>query len=242
MKQIITPADVAQLGTILAIWAHPDDETYTAAGLLAAAVDNGQKVACVTATKGEAGVQDESRWPAAQLGDIRETELQAALQILGIRHHRWLGYHDGHCAEVDANEAIQKIQALIAQHQPDTIITFGPDGLTGHPDHCTVSSWVQQASAGSDIAIYHVMQEEQAYHDLKEADKQFNIFFNIEQPRMRPRAECDIALVLPPALQERKLAALGAMPSQTEALLGGISDKATQALIACECFVRASPA
>ncbi len=57
MKQLLTQSDVAQLGTILGIWAHPDDETWSSAGLMAMAADNGQRVVCVTATYGENGVQ-----------------------------------------------------------------------------------------------------------------------------------------------------------------------------------------
>lgn len=59
--QITKQDDVKQLGRIMGIWAHPDDETWCAAGLLAMAADNGQDTCCVTITKGELGVQDESR-------------------------------------------------------------------------------------------------------------------------------------------------------------------------------------
>lgn len=111
--QIHNSEDVRQLGTILSIWAHPDDETFCAGGLLAAAVNNGQTVACITATRGEAGVQDEARWPAEQLGDIREKELKAALKELGITNHHMLHYADGECAAVDSKAANKKLHPSV---------------------------------------------------------------------------------------------------------------------------------
>src|SRR5947207_1873194 len=106
MQQIKTSDDIKQLGTILSVWAHPDDESFSCAGIMAAAIQNGQSVACITATKGEDGVQDESRWPAEQLGEIRAHEMDEALDILGCHNHNWLGYHDGRCQEISADEAV----------------------------------------------------------------------------------------------------------------------------------------
>lgn len=92
--------DPDQLGTILGVWAHPDDETYLSAGLMAAAARAGRRVACITATRGEEGSWDEERWPTAKMGKIRQAELEKGLKVLGITEHYWLDYHDGKCAEV----------------------------------------------------------------------------------------------------------------------------------------------
>jgi LmbE family N-acetylglucosaminyl deacetylase len=68
-----------ELGTILGVWAHPDDEAYLMAGTALLAAAAGSTVACVTATAGEAGESaDEERWPPAQLGTIRRTSLPTA--------------------------------------------------------------------------------------------------------------------------------------------------------------------
>ena len=91
---------------------------------------------CVTATRGEAA--DPERWPPAELAQIREVEIANALEILGVTDHRWLDYPDGGCADVDAEEAVARIVAVIEEVQPDTVLTFGPDGGTGHPDHIAV--------------------------------------------------------------------------------------------------------
>ena len=131
--------DIRELGTILSIWAHPDDEAYLCGGIMAMAAAAGSRVVCVTATRGELGVTDPIRWPPEQLAAIREAELAACLRILGIKEHRWLGYPDGGCADVDLDIAADQIAGIIREIAPDTILTFSPDGQTGHPDHipCT---------------------------------------------------------------------------------------------------------
>ncbi|HEU4840645.1 MAG TPA: PIG-L family deacetylase, partial [Ilumatobacteraceae bacterium] len=78
-------------GPLLSVWAHPDDETYLAAGLMAAAVDAGQRVVCVSATAGELGTPDPVAWPPDRLGRLRRWETAAAMAILGVRDHRFLG-------------------------------------------------------------------------------------------------------------------------------------------------------
>ncbi len=221
MKTIQNLEDIRNLGTILGIWAHPDDETYSMGGIMAAAVQNGQKVVCVTATRGEAGVQDESRWPAIHLRDIRTQELQAAFTALGVSEHHWLDYPDGGCDKTDVGDAVKQIIDYINIIQPDSILTFGPDGITGHPDHIAVSQWTSQAvdEAGSKAIIYHAIQTQEQYVQMLEADKVLNIFFNIEKPPTCDACDCAICFKMDDSLYGKKLAALKAMPSQTEAML-----------------------
>ena len=137
--------DVATLGTILGVWAHPDDENFLCGGIMAAAVRNGQRVVNATATKGEKGSADESQWPS--LGALREKELAACLARLGVKEHHWLDAIDGECPLADAEEMTAKIAALIEEVQPDTVLTFGPDAMTGHSDHLCVSQWTTAAFA-----------------------------------------------------------------------------------------------
>src|SRR4029079_5500641 len=91
----ITAKNVAELGTILGIWAHPDDEAYLSAGLMALACDNGQRVVCVTATRGESGTPDPVAWPPDRLAAERTREMARCLDVLGVREHHWLPYRDG---------------------------------------------------------------------------------------------------------------------------------------------------
>ena len=236
-----TPEDVQKLGTILGVWAHPDDESFLAAGLLAAAVAKNQRVVLVTATRGEAGVRDETRWPRARLADIRTAELAEALQILCITDHRWLDYGDGLCNSVAADQAVARIEKIIDEVQPDTILTFGPEGLTGHPDHICASNWATQAAKGRPINLYYAVEDESRYQKyLKDLDEEFDIYFNIDKPPLREAKQCEIALTLPDTLVAKKRAALLAMPSQYEGMLDTQSAEVLQAILSLECFVRAT--
>src|SRR2546428_3541559 len=113
------------LGAVLGVWAHPDDEAYLTAGLMAAAVRSGSRVVCVTATRGEEGSWDEERWPTSRMGAVREAELMGSMKVLGVTEHRWLDYHDGTCASVDRAEGTQRVEAIIHEVKPDSVFTFG---------------------------------------------------------------------------------------------------------------------
>ncbi|HSX01918.1 MAG TPA: PIG-L family deacetylase [Candidatus Saccharimonadia bacterium] len=243
--RIQTTEDIRQLGTILGVWAHPDDESFLAAGLLAAAVRNGQTVVCVTATKGEAGVQDAAKWPPETLGETRAAEMQATLEILGIRHHQWLDYPDGGCAAAATEQAVAKLAPVLARYRPDTIITFGPDGLTGHHDHCTVSRWATLAAAQQQPPprIFHAVHTPEQYEQhLKAADAKLNMYFNIDQPPLVPLEACAIAYDLPRDILSLKHRALLAMPSQYEQLHKVLLPRQFYAAFAAEYFVEATPA
>jgi LmbE family N-acetylglucosaminyl deacetylase len=137
--------DAADLGTILGVWAHPDDETYLMGGLMSTATAAGRRVVCVTATRGEAGSPDLKRWPLEGLGALREVELARALAALGPIEHHWLDYPDGGCAAADAGEATAAVEKIMRAVDPDSVLTFGPDGMTGHTDHTAVCEWTTAA-------------------------------------------------------------------------------------------------
>jgi LmbE family N-acetylglucosaminyl deacetylase len=213
---------IKRLGTILFVAAHPDDETFCCGGLLATAVRNGQHVICVTATRGERGVQDESKWPADQVGEIRTQELDAALKELGIKEHYWLDYHDGECDKAPEDDASQSIASIIERRNVDTVITFGPDGLTGHPDHQAVSRWTDAAvhTSTRKPRVYHIAQAREPYDKyLKPADSELNIFFMTDHPPLVDEEDCGIYLELDHRSIVQKFRALELMPSQTTELL-----------------------
>jgi LmbE family N-acetylglucosaminyl deacetylase len=80
----MTPPDVTALGTVLGIWAHPDDEAYLSGGVMALARDAGSRVVCVTATRGEVGTPDPRSWPPDRLAAERSVELARCLEVLGV--------------------------------------------------------------------------------------------------------------------------------------------------------------
>jgi LmbE family N-acetylglucosaminyl deacetylase len=239
MSHSASHTDVSLLGTILTVWGHPDDETLCSGGIMGEAARNGQTVVCVTATKGELGVRDAKRWPPEHLGQVRAEELEASLRILGVKHHHWLGYKDGDCSNVPVTEAVAKLNKLIDKYKPDTILTFGPDGLTGHDDHRSVSKWVTAATQGRDIQVYHAIQLKHTYDQLKDADKHFNFFFNIDKPPIKDEADCDLCMCLPANLLDKKYHCLRAMPSQYDAMVKTFDEDEIKSMLCCEGFVRA---
>lgn len=242
MQRITTVDDVKSLGTILTIWAHPDDETFTAGGLLAVACANGQRVVCITATKGEAGTQNSEKWPLENIAQVREQELQAAFDILGIKEHQWLGYMDGQVNAVPLEDALAKIMPIAEEVQPDTILTFGPDGLTGHTDHIAVSGWVDEIAKrlSKPVRVLQAVNTQELYDKyFAEADKLFNIYFNIDHPNLVPAAECSVCITLPGELVRKKVQALHAMPSQYEKFLSAFSNEWAEGAFCTETFMEA---
>ena len=234
-----TASSITQLGSIMGIWAHPDDETFSMAGIMAAAAKNNQQVVCITATRGEAGVQDEARWPTAQLGNIRTKELKEALSVLGVTEHIFLDYNDGGCADVDVHEVVDRLTELIDLHKPDSIFTFGPDGMTGHSDHQAVSAWTVAAvnKAVHKSVLYFALQTTEQYEASIEADKNLNLFFNINKPPTKDQQDCDVCFCLDNEYMSLKKKALAKMPSQTEKLLSTFKHQ-LPLIIGTEAFTR----
>lgn len=215
------------LGTILGVWAHPDDETYLCGGLMARAAAAGDRVVCITATRGENGSPDEDRWPSgAALAAVRTGEMEAALTVLGVTEHHWLDYPDGGCADVDQDEAVRRVAAVMADVRPDTVLTFGPDGMTGHPDHQAACRWATAAFgqvAPPAALLGYATKTPEWLEQFKEPLDRFNVFMGAEPPRT-PRADLLFWERLEGPLLEQKLAAIRAMTSQVEPLIAGLGE------------------
>jgi len=207
---------------MLGVWAHPDDETYLTAGLMGQAVRDGRRVCCVTATRGEGGSFDEERWPPATLGKVREEELMRSLEILGVPEHHWLDYPDGGCADVDPAEATEKVAAIVRGVQPASVFTFGPDGMTDHPDHRAVCAWTTEAfarEAAPGARLYYATMTPEWSAEFVPVMNRFNVFMSADTPPVMPREELAVDFVLPPDLLELKLKAIEAHVSQVEGML-----------------------
>lgn len=141
--------------TLLAVFAHPDDETFRCGGTLALLSARGVRVYLVTATRGEAGsVGDPPLCLVEELGAWRERELQCACRALGIRPPRLLDYRDGHLAEADPAEVVGQIVRLVREFRPQVILSYGPDGVSGHPDHIAIGRLATQAFHRAGEAVY----------------------------------------------------------------------------------------
>jgi LmbE family N-acetylglucosaminyl deacetylase len=223
MREIRSPADAAPLGTLLGVWAHPDDETFLSSGLMALARRAGNRVVCVAATRGEHGTDDPETWPPARLARTRDLEVAAAMAVLGVEDHRCLGLDDGTLATVDDRTGAELIHQLIDEVRPDTVVTFGPEGMTGHPDHQSVSSWTSGAwvQARRPGRLLHATTTD-AFAD-EFADLHANIpVFAVGLPRRTPVADLAVAVHLDDELQDVKLAALRAQATQVQPLVARI--------------------
>jgi LmbE family N-acetylglucosaminyl deacetylase len=132
---------------LLAVLAHPDDETLGTGSTLAKYASEGVDTYLICATRGERGwAGDEKDNPGfAELGKIREGELKCAAEILGIKQVYFLDFMDGELDGANVREAIEKIASLIRHIQPQVTLSFGPDGAYGHPDHIAISQFARGA-------------------------------------------------------------------------------------------------
>jgi LmbE family N-acetylglucosaminyl deacetylase len=126
---------------LLGVLAHPDDESLGFGGTFAKYAAEGMETYLVTATRGERGRfgADGGRGDPVEVGRVREAELRAAAGVLGIREVSVLGLPDGGVDKVPAGSAIEAIVRHIRRIQPDVVVTFGPEGAYGHPDHIAIS-------------------------------------------------------------------------------------------------------
>ncbi|HUH16921.1 MAG TPA: PIG-L family deacetylase [Methylomirabilota bacterium] len=145
-------------GGLAAVLAHPDDESFGCAGALALAHDAGATTRLLVVTRGEAGTSDGS--PDAAAGDQREAELICAARKIGLDEVSLLdGYPDGGVADQPFETLVDEIAAWLADRRPAAVITFGPHGVTGHPDHVVVGSatrWAVERLSETGVAPHAV--------------------------------------------------------------------------------------
>ena len=128
--------------TLMAVFAHPDDEAFGTGGTLTKCAAEGCDVYLVTATRGEAGeIAEPDLATTANLPYVREQELRCACQLYGIHPPRFMDYVDGQLPIVHQGQAVGKLVRIIRELRPQVLITFGPDGIYGHYDHIAVHRW-----------------------------------------------------------------------------------------------------
>jgi LmbE family N-acetylglucosaminyl deacetylase len=145
---------------ILGIFAHPDDETICAGGTFARYASTGADVRVVSLTRGGAGqIRDASVATRATLAAVREKEMEAAGRELGLTWVGCLDHPDGGLADIDADVLTRLALDLVRETAADVVVTFGPDGFTGHPDHIAVGAAVtaacQQLRAERPVRLFH---------------------------------------------------------------------------------------
>ena len=126
---------------LLGVFAHPDDETFCAGGTFARYAGQGAEIMVVSATRGQAGqIRDAAAGNRRTIAAVREAELRLACERLGITKVRCLDHVDGTLADAGFPALVDEVAEVIREFRPDVVITFGPDGGYGHPDHVTISA------------------------------------------------------------------------------------------------------
>ncbi|HEX6399462.1 MAG TPA: PIG-L family deacetylase, partial [Actinomycetota bacterium] len=177
------------------------------------------------------------------MGEVRTKELLRSLEVLGVKEHHFL---DGP-VDVDMQTGLDPVGAdqvrrIMAEVDPDTVLTFGPDGMTGHVAHQDVSRWAGEAFA--EVAkpgarLFHAVFPASLAEDWLEQLAPFNIFLP-GTPPVVPNEELDIGFRLPDDLLDRKLASIKEHTSQIEGLYAVFGDEGFRRFLAYESFVLAS--
>ena len=235
--------EATALGTVLGVWAHPDDDIYLSAGLMAAAVEAGRRVVDVTATRGEGGSMDDEKWPPATMGDVRTSELLRSLDVLGVREHHFL---EGP-VDIDMDTGLDpsgadQVRRIMKEVDPDSVLTFGPEGMTGHVAHQDVSRWAGEAFgqvAKPGARLYHAVFPTSLADEWLEKLAPFGIF-RPGTPNVVADEDMDLYVELSPELLDRKIASIKEHASQIEALYQVFGDEGFKRFMGIESFVRAA--
>lgn len=212
------PDTTGDLGSVLGVWAHPDDEAYLSACLMMRGLELGHRVVCVTATRGEAGFADDDPRSLDERKALREAELAACLAIYGVTEHHWLGYGDGRCADVPDDEGAERIADIIREVRPDHVLAFAPDGGTGHPDHIATCRWatlgVERAGLPGTRLMYATKSTQWRDASAGNIDLSRVMMIDGFESETWDRSELAVHYTPDDAMLERKIAGLMAQESQ----------------------------
>ncbi|MCS7220508.1 MAG: PIG-L family deacetylase [Anaerolineae bacterium] len=163
-----TKGKTAGSRTLLAVYAHPDDESFGTGGMLAHYAAEGVRVALVCATRGEAGeIADSNLATPETLGHVREAELRCAAETLGLTDLIILDYRDSGMAgspdnrhpraliNAPADEVVGQLVGIIRRLRPQVVVTFEPNGGYGHPDHIAIHRYT--------VAAFHAAADPSRY-------------------------------------------------------------------------------
>ena len=188
---------------ILCVGAHPDDEAFGPAGTIARYAAEGVQVDLLTFTKGQHGTRLPPLATPEDLGLLREQELRAAAKVLGVRELTVLDYMDGQLDQAPVDELAAHVSRALERGGADTMISFGPTGITRHGDHIAVHKAVRQAieRSSSPLRLFY-----------QAVEGEFAERLQVEGPEREPTHRIDISAYL-----HLKLTALACHSSQEDA-------------------------
>jgi LmbE family N-acetylglucosaminyl deacetylase len=236
----VTPVPVGPT-RLLGVWAHPDDESYLSAGLMARTIADGGHVTVVAITDGEDGFPADDPRPPEQRAAQRRRELRSAMELIGVRDIRFLGVPDGGVADAAHDALVDRIADIMVDVDPDVIVTFGPDGITGHPDHVANSAIATEAwmNAGTGD-LWYAAKTDEWLDEWRELHDEFGVWMTEEPTGVRDDEVEEIVDLVGGEL-DAKRAVLGAHRSQTEGLSQAFGEQRYRRWICQETFRRPDP-
>jgi LmbE family N-acetylglucosaminyl deacetylase len=238
---------------LAAVYAHPDDDTYSLAGTYA--LEEGRlDLTVVVATSGEAGeIADPSLATAESLGAVREREEREALATVaaGGASVHFLRYPDGALADVPSDDLVQAIEAVLRDRRPQVVATFGPEGVTKHPDHVAVHQAATEAfhrlqaksTEGSFRRLFYSAVPKSLLERWMEAMRSAGIDTGHPDDPLSPRGVPDATITCRVdcgAVLGRKMAALRAHRTQGQEL-EAMPEQVRAEVLGSEFFVQAWP-
>ncbi|MCH7625781.1 MAG: PIG-L family deacetylase [Chloroflexi bacterium] len=173
-----------ETGRLLAVFAHPDDESFACGGTLAHYANRGFTVTLVCATRGEAGeISDASLATRDNLAEVRERELRNAADALGVTELVLLDYRDSGMAGTPENghprafgnaepdEVVRELVGIMRRSRPHAVITFDPNGGYGHPDHI--------AAHNHTTAAFHAAADPEMFPGLGTPWRPARLFYSV---------------------------------------------------------------
>ena len=229
---------------LLGVWAHPDDEAYLAADLMARTVESGGSVTLITITDGEGGFPAEDGRTLAAKAAQRRAELTEAMAVIGVRDIRFLGVADGEVSDHRSSPLVDRIARTIRAMTPDVITTFGPDGITGHPDHVACSRLVTRAWSETRIGeLWYATKSGEWLDRWDDLHRSLGVIMTDDGDTTGlGSADVEFRLEIGGDDLARKRRVLGAHRSQTEMIAGAMGEDNYLEWIAEECFRRPTEA
>lgn len=202
-------------GSVLAVVAHPDDESFGLGAILNAFVTRGSRVSVLCFTHGEASTL---HGVDGDLAQVRERELADAAAVLGL-HRVWLhDYPDGGLREVDGAELEPLVVAAIREEGADGVVVFDPDGVTGHPDHQRATAVALRAAAASGVpvlgwtlpvAVATALREELGAPFTGYEPDAIDLVIEVDRTAQRRAVDCHPSQAVPGSALWRRLELLG---------------------------------
>jgi LmbE family N-acetylglucosaminyl deacetylase len=236
---------------VACVFAHPDDDTYGVGGSLAAHAEDDLELTVIMTTSGEAGqIADPSLATRETLAAVREDEDRESWTALGLEPTiRFLRYPDGGVAEVPQEALVAVYLEILQEARPDVVVTFGPDGITGHADHVAVGAAATAAfhaarAAGADgfARLLHVCIPRSRLDRFNELLRERGMPAMDPTQPFQPRGVPDETvgvLVDCSEVYERKLEAL--RRHRTQAEMQDVPFEVWREVLATEAFVLAFP-